>query len=169
MASSEIGFFCWGVFGKIGFMEMESLTIVQRAIAEAVEAFGGRARFSEADIAKKVRAAAGISGKKRAGISLFDLEAALSAVPAGEGLFWAVSVSSANVILVERSPAEKEIGADVRKRRVASEKSSELLVNSDFSAGGKKKIGRKDAVKARKSARTERKSLNIYSDFDDFE
>ena len=70
---------------------------------------------------------------------------------------------------MERTPAEKEIGADVRKRRVASEKSSELLVSSDFSAVVKKKIGRKDAVKARKSARTERKSLNIYSDFDDFE
>ena len=150
-------------------MEMESLTIVQRAIAGAVEAFGERARFSEADIAKKVRAAAGISGKKRAGIALSDLEAALSAVPAGDGLSWAVSVSSANVILVERTPTEKEIGADVRKRRVASEKSSELLVSSDFSAVVKKKIGRKDAVKARKSARTERKSLNIYSDFDDFE
>ena len=154
-----------------------SLTPLQNQIQAALKNIGERTRFSEAILAKKIREQCKIEGKKKAGIALLDLEKAASYLEETENIHFSFMLNSANDLLVEKTETSRLLEGEARQRRLKSEKSMSLITNSDLGADCGKKSARQDVrsnhtnrtSRNSRPARTERKSLNINSNFEDWE
>ena len=162
-----------------------SLTPLQNQIQAVLKSIGERTRFSEAILAKKIREQCKIEGKKKAGIALLDLEKAASFLAETENTHFSFMLNSANDLLVEKAETSRLLEGDSRQRRLKSEKSMSLITNSDL--GASKNAARKGLFGTKNTARntqpnhpnrisrhphpsrTERKSLNINSNFENWE
>ena len=160
-----------------------SLTPLQNQIQVVLKSIGERTRFSEAILAKKIREQCKIEGKKKAGIALLDLEKAASFLAETENTHFSFMLNSANDLIVEKTETPRLLEGDARQRRLKSEKSMSLITNSDVGeTGGKKRpsVSKNTARNTQPNhpnrisrhphpSRTERKSLNINSNFEDWE
>ena len=142
---------------------MNELTPIQKEIVTALEQMKEKSLITEANLAKKVRENAKISGKNKAGICLKDLEVCIEYLGENKELPYALHLNSANDILIKKvgsilseSPsgcAEREwklLDGDAKKRRQSSEKSISVLTNGDLrqkASGGKGLQKRNDRKK----------------------
>lgn len=140
---------------------MTDLTPIQKVIVTALEQMKEKSLVTEANLAKKVRENAKISGKNKAGICLKDLEVCIEYLGENKELLYALHLNSANDILIKKvgsdeslsSCAEREwklLNGDAKKRRQSSEKSISVLTNGDLrqkASGGKVAKKRTDRKK----------------------
>jgi len=98
---------------------------------------GEKSKFTDALLAKKLRETAGIEGKKKAVIALADLLEALEVLEE-EGRIYAVTVTSANDLLIEKADHPKDLPLEQKQRRQRHEKSQALFTNGDLNQRGKK-------------------------------
>ena len=129
---------------------MNELTPIQKEIATALEQMKEKSLITEANLAKKVRENAKISGKNKAGICLKDLEVCIEYLGENNGLSYALHLNSANDILIKKEESWKLLDGDAKKRRQSSEKSISVLTNSDLrqkASGGKGMQKRTDKKK----------------------
>ena len=106
--------------------------------------------ITEANLAKKVRENAKISGKNKAGICLKDLEICIEYLGENKELPYALHLNSANDILIKKVDSWKLLDGDAKKRRQSSEKSISVLTNGDLrqkASGGKSPKKRNDRKK----------------------
>lgn len=122
---------------------MTDLTPIQKEIVTALEQMKEKSLITEANLAKKVRENAKISGKNKAGICLKDLEVCIEYLGENNQLPYALHLNSANDILIKKvgsdespsSCAQREwnlLDVDAKKRRQSSEKSISVLTNGDL-------------------------------------
>lgn len=119
---------------------MNELTPIQKEIVTALEQMKEKSLITEANLAKKVRENAKITGKNKAGICLKDLEVCIEYLGENNGLPYALHLNSANDILIKKEETYKLLEADAKKRRQSSEKSISVLTNGDLrlkASGGK--------------------------------
>ena len=141
---------------------MTDLTPIQKEIVTALEQMKEKALITEANLAKKIRENAKISGKNKAGICLKDLEVCIEYLGEKKELPFALHLNSANDILIKKIVSDGEAGnrgsvesepsdrcaarewklleGDAKKRRQSSEKSISVLTNGDLrqkASGGK--------------------------------
>ena len=135
---------------------MTDLTPIQKEIVTALEQMKEKSLITEANLAKKVRENAKISGKNKAGICLKDLEVCIEYLGENNGLPYALHLNSANDILIKKIGSDGEAGkiklldGDAKKRRQSSEKSISVLTNGDLrkkASGGKGQQKRNDRKK----------------------
>ena len=106
--------------------------------------------ITEANLTKKVRENAKISGKNKAGISLKDLEVCIEYLGENNQLPYALHLNSANDLLIKKEENWKLLDGDAKKRRQSSEKSISVLTNGDLrqkNSGGKGLKKRSDRKK----------------------
>lgn len=139
---------------------MTDLTPIQKEIVTALEQMKEKSLITEANLAKKVRENAKISGKNKAGICLKDLEVCIEYLGENSQLPYALHLNSANDILIKKVDSWKLLAGDAKKRRQSSEKSISVLTNGDLR---KKASGGKVAKK-----RTDRKKMS-FRDVEEFE
>ena len=138
---------------------METLTPIQKEIVIALEQMKEKSLITEANLAKKVRENAKISGKNKAGICLKDLEVCIEYLGENKELPYALHLNSANEILIKKEDVWKLLDGDAKKRRQSSEKSISVLTNGDLR---KKASGGKVTKK-----RTDRKKMS-FRDVEDY-
>ena len=129
---------------------MTDLTPIQKEIATALEQMKEKSLITEANLAKKVRENAKISGKNKAGICLKDLEVCIEYLGENKELPYALHLNSANDILIKKVDSWKLLDGDAKKRRQSSEKSISVLTNGDLrqkASGGKVAKKRNDRKK----------------------
>ncbi len=140
---------------------MTDLTPIQKEIVTALEQMKEKALITEANLAKKVRENAKISGKNKAGICLKDLEVCIEYLGENNGLPYALHLNSANDILIKKVGSDESLSGcagrewklldgDAKKRRQSSEKSISVLTNGDLrqkASGGKVAKKRNDRKK----------------------
>ena len=95
---------------------MNELSAIQKEIVTALEQMKEKSLITEANLAKKIRENAKISGKNKAGISLKDLEISIEYLAEKEVPF-ALHLNSANDILIKKEDEYKLLEADAKKRR----------------------------------------------------
>lgn len=134
------------------------MTLIQTEILRALKAMTGKSKVTESVIAKKVRELNKLDSMKKAGISLLDLEYVLENLNE-ENIFYSVTITSSNDILLEKSEKPKPASNDSRIRRLKSEKSIQLLTNSS--------LNKKFSVKNKIPKRQKSESLNIYKDYEE--
>jgi len=137
------------------------LNPIQNEIQKALVALGQHARFSEAILAKKIRENAKIEGKKKAGIALADLEKALDYLSENNLGNYSLMLNSANDLLLEKTEISRPLEKEVHQRRLKSERSMSLLTNGDLRS--------KKTSKPKTLNKTERKHININSNFEEEE
>ena len=142
-------------------LPQQHLTPIQKEIVTALEQMKEKSLITEANLAKKVRENAKISGKNKAGICLKDLEVCIEYLGENRELPYALHINSANDILIKKvgrdeslsGCAEREwklLDGDAKKRRQSSEKSITVLTNGDLrqkASGGKGLQKRNDRKK----------------------
>ena len=101
---------------------MTDLTPIQKEIVTAIEQMKEKSLITEANLAKKVRENAKISGKNKAGITLKDLEICIEYLAEKEIPF-ALHLNSANDVLIKKEDTYKLLESEAKKRRQYSEKS----------------------------------------------
>ena len=140
---------------------MNKLTPIQKEIVTALEQMKEKSLITEANLAKKVRENAKISGKNKAGICLKDLEVCIEYLGENNQLPYALHLNSVNDILIKKVGGEESLGSsaagewklldgDAKKRRQSSEKSISVLTNGDLrqkASGGKGMQKRNDRKK----------------------
>ena len=140
---------------------MSDLTPIQKEIVTALEQMKEKSLITEANLAKKVRENAKISGKNKAGISLKDLEVCIEYLGENSQLPYALHLNSANDILIKKVGSDESLSGcaarkwklldgDAKKRRQSSEKSISVLTNGDLrqkASGGKVAKKRNDRKK----------------------
>ena len=129
---------------------MNELTPIQNEIVTALEQMKEKSLITEANLAKKVRENAKISGKNKAGICLKDLEICIEYLGENNELPYALHLNSANNILIKKEDSWKLLDGDAKKRRQSSEKSISVLTNGDLrqkASGGKSPKKRNDRKK----------------------
>lgn len=129
---------------------MTDLTPIQKEIVTALEQMKEKSLITEANLAKKVRKNAKISGKNKAGICLKDLEVCIEYLGENNQLPYALHLNSANDILIKKKESWKLLDGDAKKRRQSSEKSMSVLTNGDLrqkASGGKVAKKRNDRKK----------------------
>ena len=129
---------------------MTDLTPIQKEIVTALEQMKEKSLITEANLAKKVRENAKISGKNKAGICLKDLEVCIEYLGENSQLPYALHLNSANDILIKKVDSWKLLDGDAKKRRQSSEKSISVLTNGDLrqkASGGKVAKKRNDRKK----------------------
>ena len=129
---------------------MNELTPIQKEIVAALEQMKEKSLITEANLAKKVRENAKISGKNKAGICLKDLELCIEYLGENNQLPYALHLNSANDILIKKEESWKLLDGDAKKRRQSSEKSISVLTNGDLrqkASGGKVAKKRNDRKK----------------------
>lgn len=145
-----------------------ALTQIQKEIARALNELSGKegskARITEALLAKKIRELNKLESKKKAGIALADLEAVVSQLEEDGKSHYALTVNSANELMIEKRDESKPLTQEAHHRRMQSEKSMTLLKGTDLSAK-QKAAGKKGS--GGKQKRTKRESLSIYGDWQD--
>ncbi len=139
---------------------MNELTPIQKEIVTALEQMKEKSLITEANLAKKVRENAKISGKNKAGICLKDLEVCIEYLGEKNQLPYALHLNSANDILIKKEESWKLLDGDAKKRRQSSERSISVLTNGDLR---QKASGGKGAKK-----RTDRKKMD-YRNFEEEE
>ena len=143
-----------------------NLNRIQTEIQKALVKLGERSRFSEAVLAKKIREEIGIDGKKKAGIALLDLEKTAEFLEESEGFHYSFMLNSANDLLIEKTFESRFLEGESRSRRLKSERAMSLFTDGDIEKSTSKKSLHS---KKSKNLRTERKSIQLQSDFEDFE
>ena len=129
---------------------MNNLTPIQKEIVTALEQMKEKFLITEANLAKKVRENAKISGKNKAGICLKDLEVCIEYLGENNQLPYALHLNSVNDILIKKEESWKLLDGDAKKRRQSSEKSISVLTNGDLrqkASGGKGMQKRNDRKK----------------------
>jgi len=135
---------------------MTDLTPIQNEIVTALEQMKEKSLITEANLVKKVRENAKISGKNKAGICLKDLEVCIEYLGENNGLPYALHLNSAKDILIKKVESDSAAGkiklldGDAKKRRQASERSISVLTNGDLrqkASGGKVAKKRNDRKK----------------------
>ncbi len=152
---------------------MTDLTPIQKEIVTALEQMKEKSLITEANLAKKIRENAKISGKNKAGICLKDLEDCIEYLGEKKELPFALHLNSANDILIKKIVSDGEAGnrgsvvseepsdsyaarewklldGEAKKRRQSSEKSISVLTNGDLrqkASGGKGVQKRNDRKK----------------------
>ena len=139
------------------------MTLIQNELIKALEAMGERNRFTDAQLAKKLREIANIDGKNKAVIALADLTAAIKSI-AESGKIFSITVTSANDLVIERTETFKEIALENKQRRQRHEKSCSIFTSSDLNQSSDK--NRNINLKKKKSTmRTVRESLDVNSEW----
>lgn len=139
------------------------MTPIQIEIEKALEQLSEKATFTEAILAKKIRENNKIDGKKKAGIALLDLQTAICSLEEKQ-IFYSIHITSVNEILLKKETAATELEIEAKRRRQSSEKSMTILTSGDLKAsGGKSGNGKKN------QKRSDRKSIRVNDDFDDWE
>lgn len=139
------------------------MTLIQNELIKALEAMGERNRFTDAQLAKKLREVAKIDGKNKAVIALADLTAAIESI-AESGKIFSITVTSANDLVIERTETFKEITLENKQRRQRHEKSCSIFTSSDLNQSSDK--NRNINLKKKKSTkRTVRESLDVNSEW----
>lgn len=139
------------------------MTLIQNELIKALEAMGERNRFTDAQLAKKLREVAKIDGKNKAVIALADLTAAIESI-AESGKIFSITVTSANDLVIERTETFKEIALENKQRRQRHEKSCSIFTSSDLNQSSDK--NRNINLKKKKSTkRTVRESLDANSEW----
>ena len=131
-------------------LPQQHLTPIQKEIVTALEQMKEKSLITEANLAKKVRENAKISGKNKAGICLKDLEVCIEYLGENKELPYALHLNSANDILIKKEDVWKLLDGDAKKRRQSSEKSISVLTNGDLrqkASGGKVAKKRTDRKK----------------------
>ena len=129
---------------------MTDLTPIQKEIVTALEQMKEKSLITEANLAKKIRENAKISGKNKAGICLKDLEVCIEYLGENKELPYALHLNSANDILIKKVDSWKLLDGDAKKRRQSSEKSISVLTNGDLrkkASGGRGLQKRNDRKK----------------------
>ena len=140
------------------------MTLIQNELIKALEAMGERNRFTDAQLAKKLREIAKIDGKNKAVIALADLSAAIKSI-AESGKIFSITVTSANDLVIERTETFKEIALENKQRRQRHEKSCSIFTSSDLNdAGGNKRVGKNKKKTSPK--RTVRESLDVNGEWE---
>ena len=141
--------------------QMTDLTPIQKEIVTALEQMKEQSLITEANLAKKVRENAKISGKNKAGICLKDLEVCIEYLGENKELPYALHLNSGNDILIKKVGHDESLSdcakrewklldGDAKKRRQSSEKSISVLTNGDLrqkASGGKVAKKRNDRKK----------------------
>lgn len=140
------------------------MTQIQNELKKALESMGDKSRFTDAQLAKKLRETSKIEGKQKAVIALADLMAAVDSL-VQSGKIYSITVTSANDLVIERTEVVKEIALENKQRRQRHEKSCTIFTNSDLNQSG-----RKDAEKKHKKnfapKRTMRENLDVNGDWE---
>ena len=140
------------------------MTLIQNELIKALDAMGDRNRFTDAQLAKKLREIAKIDGKNKAVIALADLTFAIESI-AESGKIFSITVTSANDLVIERTETFKEIALENKQRRQRHEKSCSIFTSSDLNQSSDK--SRNINLKKKKSTkRTVRKSLDVNSEWE---
>ena len=140
------------------------MTLIQYELIKALEAMGERNRFTDAQLAKKLREIAKIDGKNKAVIALADLIFAIESI-AESGKIFSITVTSANDLVIERTETFKEIALENKQRRQRHEKSCSIFTSSDLNdAGGNKRVGKNKKKTSPK--RTVRENLDVNSQWE---
>lgn len=138
-------------------------TPIQAEIEKALEQLSEKSTITEAILAKKIRENNKIEGKKKAGVGLNDLVAAVSTLEEKQ-IFYSIHITSVNEILLKKETESKELDIEAKRRRQSSEKSMSILTSGDLKAAGGKSDGGKKNQK-----RSDRKSIRLTDDFEDWE
>lgn len=140
------------------------MTLIQNELIKALEAMGERKRFTDAQLAKKLREIVNIGGKNKAVIALADLTAAIKSI-AESGKIFSITVTSANDLVIERTETFKEITLENKQRRQRHEKSCSIFTSSDLNQSSDK--SRNINLKKKKSTkRTVRENLDVNSEWE---
>ena len=140
------------------------MTLIQNELIKALEAMGERNRFTDAQLAKKLREVAKIDGKNKAVIALADLTAAIKSI-AESGKIFSITVTSANDLVIERTKTFKEIALENKQRRQRHEKSCTIFTSSDLNQSSDK--NRNINLKKKKSTkRAVRESLDVNGEWE---
>ena len=140
------------------------MTLIQNELIKALVTMGDRNRFTDAQLAKKLREIANIYGKNKAVIALADLTAAIESI-AESGKIFSITVTSANDLVIERTETFKEIALENKQRRQRHEKSCSIFTSSDLNQSSDKR--RNINLKKKKSTkRTVRESLDVNSEWE---
>ena len=140
------------------------MTLIQNELIKALEAMGERNRFTDAQLAKKLREIANIGGKNKAVIALADLTAAIESI-AESGKIFSITVTSANDLVIERTETFKEIALENKQRRQRHEKSCSIFTSSDLNQSSDK--NRNINLKKKKSTkRAVRESLDVNGEWE---
>ena len=140
------------------------MTLIQNELIKALVAMGDRNRFTDAQLAKKLREIANIDGKNKAVIALADLTAAIKSI-AESGKIFSITVTSANDLVIERTETFKEIALENKQRRQRHEKSCSIFTSSDLNQSSDK--NRNINLKKKKSTkRTVRESLDVNGEWE---
>ena len=140
------------------------MTLIQNELIKALDAMGERNRFTDAQLAKKLREIANIGGKNKAVIALADLTAAIESI-AESGKIFSITVTSANDLVIERTETFKEIALENKQRRQRHEKSCTIFTSSDLNQSSDK--SRNINLKKKKSTkRTVRENLDVNSEWE---
>ena len=140
---------------------MTDLTPIQKEIVTALEQMKEKSLITEANLAKKVRENAKISGKNKAEISLKDLEVCIEYLGENKELPYALHLNSANDILIKKVGSNESLSGcaqrewklldgDAKKRRQSSERAISVMTNGDLrhkASGGKVAKKRNDRKK----------------------
>ena len=114
---------------------MTDLTPIQKEIVTALEQMKEKSLITEANLAKKVRENAKISGKNKAGICLKDLEVYIEYLGENKALPYALHLNSGNGILIKKVGSDESLsGCAARewKLLVGMRKSASSLVKNLF-------------------------------------
>lgn len=140
------------------------MTLIQNELIKALEAMGERNRFTDAQLAKKLREIANIEGRNKAIIALADLTAARDFL-CESGKVFSVTITAANDLIIERTESVKELTLENRQRRQRHEKSCTIFTSSDLNQSSDK--NRNINYKKKKSTkRTVRESLDVNSEWE---
>ena len=140
------------------------MTLIQNELIKALDAMGERNRFTDAQLAKKLREIANIGGKNKAVIALADLTVAIESI-AESGKIFSITVTSANDLVIERTETFKEITLENKQRRQRHEKSCTIFTSSDLNQSSDK--NRNINLKKKKSTkRTVRENLDVNSEWE---
>ena len=140
------------------------MTPIQIELMKALDAMGDRNRFTDAQLAKKLREVAKIDGKNKAVIALADLTAAVESL-AESGKIYSITVTSANDLVIERTESIKEIALENKQRHQRHEKSCTIFTSSDLNNAGGNKSGGKNKKKT-SPKRTVRESLDVNGEWE---
>ena len=140
------------------------MTLIQNELIKALDAMGDRNRFTDAQLAKKLREVANIGEKNKAVIALADLTFAIESI-AESGKIFSITVTSANDLVIERTETFKEITLENKQRRQRHEKSCSIFTSSDLNQSSDK--NRNINLKKKKSTkRTVRENLDVNSEWE---
>lgn len=145
---------------------MENLSPVQNEIYNAMKQMSEKASFTEFQLAKKIRENTKFDGKKKAGLSINDLLAAIEVLNS-EGIFYSIHVNSVNECLLRKENEASELALEAKQRRQKSEKSMVIFTSGDF-VNNKSNSGKGGKSGKGPEKRNQRRKLSIYGDYEDY-